>query len=101
MATNSTGTIRVNIPKVVSLDEAIDIYYSNIELSSEEIRRLFGDICNTSIYKLKALARERAKQDGVEVFSNSRVNTKVAYQVWGLDISDLEQRLQRKKKLGI
>ena len=91
------------IPKLRSVAGAIRIYYENIELSNKEIQELFESrqgksISSTTISKLKAEVQKVATERNVPVWDKGCVNTKLAFEVWGLDIDDLEKRYKKLKK---
>lgn len=89
---------RVRIPQITSLETAIELYLKKSELSSEDIKTLFGDICKDRVVKLKRLAREKIAEKGVMVWNPRYVNTAAAYEAWGLDINDLERRYRKLKE---
>ena len=96
----------MRIPKLKSISGAIRIYYTNIELDNQTIRELFapakGDkISSTCVCDLKELARGKMREQGCPVYDGKRVNTKVAFEAWGLDIADLEERYEKLKSLQI
>lgn len=94
------STINVRIPQVTSIEMAIRLYYERTELSNPEIKALFGTGNNT-VCKLKRKARELMIERGTPVWNAQRVNTEVAYEAWGLNITDLEHRLKKLKSMGV
>lgn len=91
------------IPKLRSIEGAIRIYYENIELSNKEIRELFvsrlGDnLSPATIVKLKKAVLEEAAKRKILMWETGCVNTKLAFEVWGLDIQDLEKRWAKLQK---
>lgn len=73
------------------------MYYSRIELSNSDIKELFG--CgDTMALKLKKIAKEKVLKEEYQTIDARMVPTKVAYEAWGLDIHDLENRLDKLKK---
>ena len=91
----------VRVPKITSLEKAINIYYRYNELSSKEIAELFRNKCYTTIQKLKNKARAEAEAEGKPIFNAANVNTEAAYKAWGLDINDLETRYKKLKELDL
>ena len=84
--------------KIKDIETAVSIYYTYPELGSAEVCRLFG--CSTSsATRLKAKARDYQKQKDVITYSDSNVNTKCAYEAWGIDIADLEKRLLKYQRI--
>ena len=92
--------ITVTVPQVKDLGGAIQIYYRWTEIGNAEIRQLFGVGSNTAL-KLKNAAREKMAKDNIPIWDANKVNTEVAYQVWGLDIVSMERRYEKLKKLGV
>lgn len=88
----STSTINVRIPQLVSLETAIRLYYSRIELSNNDIRELFGKLGSATVVKLKKKARQVMQERGRMAWNAQLVNTEDAFTAWGLDIADLERR---------
>lgn len=92
--------LKVTVPQVRDLEIAIGIYYRWTEIGNEEIRRLFGVGSNMAL-KLKKAAWEKMAKEQTPVWDAKKVNTEVAYQVWGLDIASMERRYEKLKKLGV
>ena len=91
------------IPKLRSVAGAIRIYYENIELSNKEIQELFmsrqgKNISGATIIKLKDAVKKVAIEREIPVWDKGCVNTKLAFEVWGLDIDVLEKRYKKLKK---
>ena len=77
------------------------VYYENAEIGNKEIKELFGNRSSATISKLKRQVKaEMAKRD-MPTFSANKINTAIAYDVWGIDISDLEKRRQKIKELSL
>lgn len=92
-------TIRVRIPQLKSIENAVQLYYTRSELSNGDIKMLFDVHSSATLAKLKALARERMADENISVWNSQNVNTATAYKSWGLDISDLEHRLKKLREL--
>lgn len=92
-------TIRVRIPQLCSVENAVRLYYEKSELTSADIKRLFDIHSSATVTKLKALAREKMIEEKIPARDSRNVNTAMAYKAWGLDISDLEQRLKKLREL--
>lgn len=91
--------VRVRIPQITSIETALRLYYSRIELSSTDMKELFGEISDTEIWKLKKKARELMTERSTPMWNARYVNTEVAYEAWGIDVLDLERRHEKLKKL--
>lgn len=79
---------------------AVQIYYTKPEIVTDDIVELFS-VGKSTAQKLKNKVREEMARQGVKVWLPYSVNTKVAYKVWGLDITDLESRLKKLQRLGM
>ena len=90
----------VRVPQVQDLETAIRLYYERNELSSADIKALFG--CSEStVAKLKRLAKERMLEEGTISWNALQVNTEAAWRAWGLDITKMEQGLRRLRQLRL
>lgn len=93
--------VRVHIPSIADLKTAIRIYYTKIELDCADIHELFPSASKSTVTKLKNKARELMTEKGVLTYGTYSVNTKTAFKAWGLDISDIEKRYEKLKKLDM
>jgi hypothetical protein len=91
----------MNIPTVIGIENALKVYYSNSELSNKEIITLFGKRSSATISRLKHLAKDEMTARNILSYGANRVNTVVAFEVWGIDIKDLEKRMKKIKELNL
>lgn len=91
----------VRIPQLKNIETAIKVYYSRIELSNSDIKELFGNLSSATIAKLKKSAKEKMIEENIPAYDISRVRTDSAFRAWGLEIKDLEKRLEKLKKLNL
>lgn len=91
--------IRVRVPQVRSIEDAVRLYYEKSELTNNDIKQLFDVHSSATIAKLKNLARERMAEENIPAWDSRNVNTAVAYSVWGLQIDNLEKRLKKLREL--
>lgn len=91
----------MKVKPFVSINEAIRIYYTYPELGNKEIRELFGNLGNSTISNYKKAVRNIQIERKVKTSQKNAVNTEIAYEVWGIDIKDLEQRRKKLKELGM
>ena len=88
-----------------SIEAAIELYYSQNDLSTTDIKKIFGCSECTAVSLKKKVKEEVAKLDVKErpvVFEAKNVNMEFAFKVWGLDVRELEEKykkLQRFRKL--
>jgi len=89
------------IPAITGIDNALKIYYSNSEIGNKEIKELFGSLSSATVSKLKHIVKDEMCNRNILAFGLNKVNTNVAYDVWGIDINDLEKRLKKLKELAL
>ena len=94
-------TYTKNVPPIQSIENALRIFYSHSELGNKEIKALFGKNSSSTIARLKHYARDEMMRRNVPSYGINNVNTAVAFDVWGIDVADLEKRLQKMKALGL
>jgi len=99
--TQREGNQFVNIPPITSIDNALHIYYSNSEIGNKEISDLFGRLSSATISRLKNAVRKEMDRRGIHSYGLYKVNTAVAFGVWGIDVTDLEKRRKKLKDLNL
>ena len=96
MANNENRAYKtvVNVPQIADPEEAVRLYYTTMELSTQNIQAIFG--CSRSLaQKLKKRGREEMSLSGTPGFNSRMVNTKCAYKSWGVDVPQLDRGLNR------
>ena len=91
----------MNIPQITSIDNALKIYYSHSELGNKEISSLFGRLSLATTAKLKKLVKDEMNIREILSYGLNKINTTVAFDVWGIDINDLEKRRKKLKTLEL
>jgi DNA-binding Lrp family transcriptional regulator len=89
------------IPSITSIETALTIYYEHAEIGNKEIKDLFGCRSSATISRLKRLAKTEMIKKDVPTFNAYKVNTAVAYDAWGIDVEDLEERSRKIKELSL
>jgi len=89
------------IPSVTSIENALKIYYENAEIGNKEIKILFGVRSSATISKLKKFVRLEMIKRNIPIFNSNKINTALAYDVWGIDVVDLESRMNKLKELSL
>ena len=87
--------------KPVNIETALKIYYENFEIGNKEIKTLFGSISTATIAKMKNAVYDEMLKRGILRYSYYGVNTEVAYEVWGIDVEDLERRRKKLQRLNL
>ena len=93
--------IRVRIPQVQNARVALAIYYIKSEIGNTDIKMLFGNMGQERITKLKAVARERMREENCPTYNARYVNTECAFKAWGIDVKRLEKDLEKIERLGL
>lgn len=89
------------IPSITSIDNALKIFYENGELGNKEIKYLFGERSSATISKIKKIVKVEMIKRNIPTHNANKVNTVVAYEVWGIDVIDLENRRKKLKELAL
>ena len=79
-------------------EKALHIYYTKTEIGSADIRRLFDCSASTATRLKKEVAKEMAKNQ-VRTWLPGNVSVRVAYEVWLIDVAELEKKLVKLQKL--
>ena len=88
----------VRIPQLQDIAYAVELYYSRLDLSNDDIKQLFGEMGSAKVAQLKRIADDKRREMGMAVWSATRVPTVCAFEAWRLDIADLEKRLRAIEK---
>lgn len=91
----------IRCPNIKDIDLAVRLYYETFELSSKDIRMIFGTKSTATEAKLKKMVRVEMAKTGKKPWNDSCVPTEAAFKAWGLDIADLERRRAKLMKLGV
>ena len=91
----------MNIPQIASIDSALKVYYTHSELGNKEITALFGKRSSATICRLKRIVKDEMSARDICSYGANKVNTTVAFDVWGLDVKDLEKRMKKIKELNL
>ncbi len=86
--------------KSPDIKKAVQIYYAKPEIFTDDIVELFS-VGKSTAQKMKNHVRDVMAEKGVKVWLPHSVNTEVAFEVWGLNITDLETRLKKLQRLGM
>lgn len=82
------------------IEQAIRVYYSKPEIDRNDIMELWGmSKSSANTFKNKVLAA-MAEQD-IKSWLPHSVNTRVAFEVSGIDIADYESRLKNLRRLKL
>ena len=79
-----------------NIEAALELYYSQNELSNSNIALIFG--CSSSrVNTLKKQVQKKMAEENAHppVFDAKHLNTEYAFKVWGLDVVDLERKYKK------
>ncbi len=91
----------VRVPMIVSVERAVWIYNNCPYMGNREIEALFGKMSSSTRVKLKGMVKDEMDERGLICYNETTVNTDVAFEVWGLNIADLERRYAKLRKYGM
>jgi len=91
----------MNIPQITSIDNALSVYYGFSEIGNKEIQKLFGKISPATVAKLKKVVIAEMNSRDKHTYGMYKVVTSIAFDVWGLDVLDLESRRNKLKDLKL
>jgi len=89
------------IPSITSIENALRVFYENGEIGNKEIKCLFGNRSSATVSRLKRLVKVEMTKRGVPTFNANKINTVVAYELWGIDVGELESRMKKIKELSL
>lgn len=89
------------IPSITSIETALKVFYENAEIGNKEIKDLFGNRSSATISRLKKLVKVEMIKRDMPTFNAYKINTVIAYDVWGIDINDLEKCMKKIKELSL
>lgn len=92
--------MRARKKQISSIDTALRIYYQYSELQTPQIIELFDIKGSAAAARYKKAVIDEQLKRGVKSFIQGSVNTRLAYEVWGIDVDDLEQRRKKLVELG-
>jgi hypothetical protein len=82
---------------VVDTEAAYEIFVKYLYIGNTEIKRIFH--CGDSYaVKMKRKARELMEKEGKDTLYPQLVNTKSAFQAWGIDPTALEKQYSKLRK---
>lgn len=82
------------------LEKAVEMYYLKTELTSQDVRELF-DCARATAVRIKREVLDVMAERKVRCWTPGAISTKIAYEVWGIDIDEYEKRFLKLRKLGL
>ena len=91
----------MNVPPITSIDKALKIYYTHSEIGNQQISELFGKRSSATVSRLKRAVKNEMTKREVLPYGMHKINTSIAFEVWGIDVADLEKRMKKLKNLEL
>lgn len=83
-----------------SIEKAVFLYYAKPELENIDIKELFG-ASDSSVRRIKAPVLKAMAEQGIKSWAPYTINTRVAYEVWGINIPEYEERLKKLTQINM
>ena len=77
------------------------IYYNYSEIGNKEINELFGQHSSATVSKLKKMVKSEMDKQNTSSYGANKVNTSIAYSIWGINVIDLERRRKKLQELSL
>ena len=75
-------------------EKVIRFYYEKMELTNNDIKELF-DVSDAYLQRIKKPVKKAMAERNIKSWLPYSINTKVAYDVWGIDIKEYEARIKK------
>lgn len=86
---------------VADVDAALRAYYGTGYIGNREIGEIFGVKAGSTISKLKKPVMEEETIRGKAVIVPKHVNVKIAFEIWGINVKELEHNRKKLHELGL
>jgi len=88
------------IRPVKDIDAALRAYYGNGYISNKEVAKIF-DAGKSLTWKLMKAVREHEAENGVPIVIPHHVTVSVAFEVWGINVKELERNRKKLAELNL
>lgn len=92
---------RIRRPDIADTEAALKAYYGTGYIGNSDIRAIFGITGSATINRLKKAVRAVEIERDIPAAVPFKINTKCAFDVWGIDVKELEKNRQKAKELGL
>jgi hypothetical protein len=91
------------LPRTATIDpeNALRIYYSHTELGNREIAELLGGVSKPTVERLKKRVRAAMTEQNVKTCRMTTVSARLFFEIYGLDVEQMERNLQKLRKLKL
>ncbi len=88
-------------PEITDIAAAIRCYYGAGYIGNKEMQSIFGKISSGTAARMKKAVRARELQEHIPEVVPNKVNARIAYEVWEIDIDQLVKNYKQLQKLGM
>ncbi len=88
-------------PNLKNVEVAIKAFYGTGYISNAEIKAMFGVSSDAAVSRIKKPVLEEEDRQNVPRVVPYHVNAKVAFEVWGIDVTELVKSREKLRKLGL
>lgn len=92
--------LKVRRLPVANPEAAIKLYYGKGYLNCNDIGEIFGTKSKTIIYEMKKTVVQVERSRNLPIVVPKHINAKIAFEIWGIDITELERNLKKLKELA-
>lgn len=86
---------------VQNIPAALKAYYGNGYINNKMIKEIYELKSGGAVCKMKAMVRDEELKRGVPIIIPGHVNVKIAFDVWGVDVKELERNRQKLLDLNL
>ena len=83
--------------RIKNMKTAIDVYVNSPDIGTKEIQQLF-DCSPSTARRLKRAVIEEQEKRGLSLYADGIVHTRLAFEVWHIDIKDILKRYREGQK---
>ena len=87
--------------QVANAEAAIRAYYGNGYIGTAEVKAIFGDMSDATACNYKRYVKDEERAREIPEVVPHHVSTKIAFEVWKIDIKELERNRQKLRSLGL
>lgn len=85
----------------LNIETAFRLYLTQVELTNEDIREIFGVSGNETVRKIKEPVLAAMQERKTPRYGSASINTDVAFEVWHIDPEMLQQKFDAMQKYGL
>lgn len=86
---------------IKDVDAVLRAYYGTGYIGNKEISKIFGTNCSSTMRRLKKPVEEVEIERNIPKVVPNHLNVKVAFEVWGIDVPELERNRKKLQQLNL